>query len=198
MHQTKEKHISKILKSPKHIQTASGKKFYPFKPNSEDIEIEDIAQALSLQSRFSGHTTWSGKMKHYSVAQHSLYASYICCYPLWALLHDSPEVYSVDLPTPIKRRMPDFKHMEDKIERAVAIRFKLQWPRPPEVKLADIAAFNIEWALLMEKGRKTKYYKQGMNDKKFLEILNYSMEETRDAFIERFKELTENKIEVIL
>ena len=88
--------------------------------------------------------------------------------------------------------------MEDKIERSIAIKFKLPWPRPIEVKEADIAAFNIEWALLMENDKRKKHYRMGMKDEKFLEILNYSMEETRDAFIARFEELTRDKIEVIM
>jgi 5'-deoxynucleotidase YfbR-like HD superfamily hydrolase len=178
---------------PKYIQTASGVKFYPFSPNSKSIRIDDIAQALSLQCRFTGHTKWQGKMKHYSVAQHSLYCSYICEYPLWALLHDSPEVYLVDVPTPIKYRIPEFREVEDKIEKAIARKFGLEWPRPAEVKMADVRAFEIEWSLLMESDKRKKGYKKGMKDEKFLEILNYSMEETRDAFIARFNELTSKK-----
>lgn len=186
-----------VVKGHKHIQTASGKKFYPFKPSSSDIDIYDGAQALSMQCRFSGHTRWQGKMKHYSVAQHSLYASYICPYPLWALVHDLTEAYCVDVPTPIKKRLPNFKAMEDKIERAIAIKFNLEWPRPAEVKEADIKCFNIEWALLMGGDKRSKDYRDGMKNEKFLEILNYTMEETRDAFIARFEELTKNRIEVI-
>ena len=186
MEKLKEKHI---VGKTKHIQTASGIKFYPFKPNSLDIDINDGAQALSLQCRFSGHTRWKGKMKHYSVAQHSLYVSYICPYPLWGLLHDLTEAYCVDVPTPIKKRLPNFIAMEDKIERAIAIKFGLMWPRPIEVKEADIRAFNVEWSLLMGVDKRTKEYKDSIKNKRFLEILNYTMEETTDAFIARYKEL---------
>ena len=94
----------KLKRDKKHIQTASGVKFYPFKPSSLDVVLEDGAQALSLQCRYSGHTKWKDKMKHYSVAQHSLYVSYVCKYPLWGLLHDLTEAYCVDVPTPIKKR----------------------------------------------------------------------------------------------
>lgn len=190
METIKTKHI---VGKPNHIQTASGEKFYPFKPNSEKILIEDIAHALSQQCRFSGHTSWKGKMKHYSVAQHSLYCSYICKYPLWALLHDATEVYSVDVPTPIKRRMPEFKEMEDKIEKAIARRFNLKMPRPIEVKESDIISFNIERALLMQKDEYSEEYKTYIKDEKFMEILNMDMEEVRVAFLERFKELIKDK-----
>jgi len=176
---------------PNHIQTATGEKFYPFKPSQNDINIEDIAHALSQQCRFSGHTSFEGKMKHYSVAQHSLYCSYICFdHPLWALLHDAPEVYSIDVPTPIKYRIPEFREMEDKIEKIISNKFDLEWPRPAEVKQADIAAFEIEWILLMEGNTKSAAYRECSKNRVFLKILNMSMEEVRDAFLARFKELT--------
>ncbi len=38
------------------IQTYTGKKFYPLNPRSEDINLIDIAHALSMQCRFTGHT----------------------------------------------------------------------------------------------------------------------------------------------
>ena len=179
------------MNKPTHIQTASGIKFYPFKPSQKEICIEDIAHALSQQCRFSGHTSFMGKMRHYSVAQHSLYCSYICEeYPLWALLHDAAEVYLVDVPTPIKYRLPLFRELEDKIERTIANRFNLIWPRPSEVKQADIAAFEIEWVLLMEGKINSKEHKECLKNTLFLQILSMSMEEIKTAFINRFKELT--------
>ena len=49
------------------IQTYSGKKFYPLDPRPEDIDIRDIAHALSLNCRFNGHCRC-----FYSVAEHSV------------------------------------------------------------------------------------------------------------------------------
>lgn len=37
------------------IQTFSCRKFNPLDPNPESIVIQDIAHALSMQCRFSGH-----------------------------------------------------------------------------------------------------------------------------------------------
>lgn len=48
-------------------QTFTGKKFWPLNPTAEDVDIRDIAQALSLKCRFGGHCS-----RHYSVAQHSV------------------------------------------------------------------------------------------------------------------------------
>ena len=50
-----------------YITTVTGKHFYPLNPNQQDIDIEDIAHALSLICRANGH------FRHfYSVAQHSI------------------------------------------------------------------------------------------------------------------------------
>lgn len=37
------------------IQTYTNKQFWPLDPRPEDVCIEDIAHALSLQCRFTGH-----------------------------------------------------------------------------------------------------------------------------------------------
>ena len=38
-----------------YITTVTGKHFYPLNPNPQDIDIEDIAHALSLICRANGH-----------------------------------------------------------------------------------------------------------------------------------------------
>lgn len=51
------------------IQTWSGVAFEPLNPRVEDVRVEDIAHSLSLICRFNGHCA-----RHYSVAEHSLWA----------------------------------------------------------------------------------------------------------------------------
>ena len=53
-----------------YIQTLSGKKFDYLNSTTDDVEIEDIATALSHICRFSGHLP-----EFYSVAQHSVLCS---------------------------------------------------------------------------------------------------------------------------
>ena len=50
-----------------YITTVTGKHFYPLDPDPRDIDIEDIAHALSLICRANGHFKY-----FYSVAQHSV------------------------------------------------------------------------------------------------------------------------------
>jgi 5'-deoxynucleotidase YfbR-like HD superfamily hydrolase len=82
------------------IQTYTGKKFFPLDPDPEQICIEDIAHALSMQCRYAGHTN-----SFYSVAQHSVLLSRefgFLDYRLAALLHDASEAYLTDIPRPLK------------------------------------------------------------------------------------------------
>lgn len=81
------------------IMTHTGKKFRPFSPRIEDIDIEDIAHALSNLCRFNGHTS-----KFYSVAEHSILVSELCPdeLKLKGLLHDAAEAYLGDVPSPLK------------------------------------------------------------------------------------------------
>ena len=81
------------------IVTYTGKRFYPLAPRAEDVDIRDIAHALSMTCRFSGHTPWL-----YSVAQHSVLCATLVPQELriHALLHDAAEAYLFDAARPIK------------------------------------------------------------------------------------------------
>jgi hypothetical protein len=121
------------------IRTATGRKFDPLNPKSEDICIEDIAAALGKQCRFSGHTK-----QFYSVAQHSVLASeQVQNNPelaLSALLHDASEAYLVDIPSPLKKT-PEFatyRELESRVMAVIWERFglKFSW-NSPEIKQID-------------------------------------------------------------
>ena len=90
------------------IQTSSGGKFYYDSDDTDCINIEDIAHALSNPCRFGGH---SGRF--YSVAQHSVVVAYLVEKELMltALLHDASEAYVVDVPRPLKRILPSISRL---------------------------------------------------------------------------------------
>lgn len=128
------------------LQTYTGKQFWPFDPRPEDICIEDIAHALSNQCRFAGHCT-----DFYSVAQHCVHASFHVPSrdALWALLHDSPEAYLVDLPRPIKRYSTigtEYSQVEDRLMQCICEKYNLPQETPESVK-------KVDWALLMNEKR---------------------------------------------
>lgn len=118
------------------IQTNSGIRFTPTNPIPETIVIQDIAHALSMQCRFSGHVN-----RFYSVAQHSVGVSYLCDAQdaLWGLLHDATEAYLIDIPSPLKRsgKFEEFVKMEAVMQTAICARFGLEDKEPPSVKKAD-------------------------------------------------------------
>jgi len=116
------------------IQTHTGKRFYPLNPNPDDIDIIDIAAALSKTCRFGGHTiAW------YSVAEHCVHVAKHAApeYKLTALWHDASEAYLVDVPRPIKLLITNYYSIETKIELAVARKFGITFPLPDPVKLLD-------------------------------------------------------------
>lgn len=87
------------------ILTGHGHRFWPFDPRPEEVDLQDIALALSHLCRWTGHTCW-----HYSVAQHAVAVAVLVerfapDLALAALHHDSAEAYLGDWARPVKRRM---------------------------------------------------------------------------------------------
>jgi hypothetical protein len=124
------------------IRLLSGAMFDYDNPAASDVRIEDIAGALSKVCRFAGHIP-----QFYSVAQHAVNTSRIVPpeYAFTALLHDTAEAFTNDLPTPLKFKAGDFfKPLEIRIESAMAARFGFAYPLPDPVKLADLQMLALE------------------------------------------------------
>lgn len=128
------------------LQVASGTVFYPLDPRAEEIHIEDIAHALSMQCRYTGHVA-----RFYSVAEHSVHVSRAVPpeYALWGLLHDASEAYLVDIPRPLKRFMPQYHEWEAALMRVICERFGLPIDMPASVKDIDNRMLATEKAVLM-------------------------------------------------
>ena len=105
------------------LQTASGRAFHILNPRVEDVDIDDIAHALSHQCRFAGHS-----QSFYSVAQHSVLVSWLVPpeHKLAALLHDSAEAYLADVPTPLKQVMLQYREIEQRVLRVIGDRFGVE------------------------------------------------------------------------
>lgn len=110
-------------------------------PTEEMVNIKDIAHALGHICRFTGHTN-----RFYSVAEHCIYVSYIVKpeFALEALLHDAQEAYVGDVSQPLKQLIPDYRAIEDRIEKVIRARFGLPEKMSPEVKKADLQMLMIE------------------------------------------------------
>jgi hypothetical protein len=129
------------------IRTFCGRHVHVFDPRPDEIELLDIAHALSNQCRYNGHTN-----RFYSVAEHAVYVSWSCGqFALEGLLHDAAEAYIGDLVSPIKRdpRASFFKEeLEPPMERVIAQRFRLVYPWPAIVHDIDRCMIPAERAQL--------------------------------------------------
>ena len=172
------------------IQTYSGRRFNPTKPNYQAIVIQDIAHALSMQCRFSGHTK-----SFYSVAQHSVGVSNLCPKEdqLWGLLHDASEAYLVDIPNPLKRsgKFNTYIEFESQMMDAVCERFNLSKKEPPSVKRADKQMLVAEADLLMSPLRPDWDTLSLLDDpENIINIQPVSPKEAKTMFLQKFAELT--------
>jgi len=128
------------------IRTNSGTFVNVFDTNPDSIKIEDIAHALSRLPRFGGHLN-----RHYSVAQHSVLCAEMAKTKKdkkAALLHDGSEAYLLDMPSPIKVRMGEYKQYEDKLMGIIFKKYDLEWPLSNNIKKIDRKMLLIEWANL--------------------------------------------------
>lgn len=132
------------------IRTFSGKYINVFDPDPDTIVIEDIAHALSFQCRFGGHLP-----EFYSVAQHSLLCSQYVngddVKRFAALMHDSSEAYLLDMPKPIKVNISQYNEIEDKLMKAIAIKFGFEYPKEQEIEEVDRFMLEREWKSIMLK-----------------------------------------------
>jgi hypothetical protein len=153
-----EKYEPVAPSKPGWIQTASGRQFWPMSPRSQDVDLDDIAHALAMKCRYSGHT-----QKFYSVAEHSVH---IACallrdghgphVALWGLVHDRPEAYLPDVARPIKPYLPGFKEIEEAVARETLVALTVAAPHweclcgePAIVKVYDTRILQDEKPVLM-------------------------------------------------
>jgi hypothetical protein len=116
------------------MQTYTGRRFWPIDPRADEVDVLDIAHALSLTCRYAGHS-----LRFYSVAEHSCH---VCdAAPLrlkpWALLHDAAEAYVVDVPRPLKPFLANYRDIEGNVLDVIFDRFGLDRGLPLEVKDID-------------------------------------------------------------
>ncbi len=126
-----------------YIETVRGRKFYLL-DDKPLFDVVEIAHALSMQCRYTGHTS-----RFYSVAEHSCLVAYIMKRfglgdPFEGLMHDATEAYLSDIASPWKVLLPDYKRIEKELEGKARVFFGL----PPVItdgcKKADWVALFVE------------------------------------------------------
>lgn len=149
--QTLSNNIKKEGSGEVWIRTYTGGKVYFFEPEKSEINIMDVAHALSLLCRFNGAV-----VEPYNVAHHSCI---VACevyretesksLALSALLHDASEAFISDIPSPFKAHFPGFKEIEIKMEEWLSKRFRFEYPFKPIIKKHDLKALSTEMRDLM-------------------------------------------------
>ena len=118
----------------------SGRRLDLLDPAPLDVEIEDIAHGLAFVARWNGQTAGDWP---YSVAEHSLLVDDLMrrmgpatpAERLTALLHDAPEYVIGDMISPVKAAVgPGYEALDDRLQRAIHIRFGLPAQCPARLK----------------------------------------------------------------
>jgi 5'-deoxynucleotidase YfbR-like HD superfamily hydrolase len=180
----------------------SGRRLDLLDPSPLDVEIEDIAHGLARVARWNGQTTGEHA---FSVAQHCVVVEEIVAKlkpgiePRWrlvALLHDAPEYVIGDMISPFKAALGlDYREFEDRLERAIHIRFGLPPRTPIEIKrliknadrisaffeAVDLAGFSLAEAGPLF-GRPPKLIRPRLDP--------WPAAEAQSKFLERFRKLS--------
>jgi len=134
-----------LTEPPRHgdwMQTYTGRQFWPLDARADEVDIVDIAHALSQTCRYGGHCE-----QFYSVAEHSVLCSLVVPaeHALQALLHDATEAYLVDVPRPIKRFLGNYEQIEQALAFVIGQHFGVELEHlDPSVKAADNAVLLAE------------------------------------------------------
>jgi uncharacterized protein len=172
------------------ILLQSGSYFDFADPEGSKVTVWDIAHALSHLCRFTGHTT-----RFYSVAEHSVLASFMVPEEdaLAALLHDAAEAVMADMSSPLKSLMPEYKALEQRVERAILADFGIT-DMPPSVKEADLMMLAIEQRQVMKNDDSWLDLPDLTGQDYEWEISFWDPPTARLAFLLRYEELVEKDI----
>lgn len=131
------------------LVTYEGKSFDYINPTAEMISIKDIRMSLSRLTRFLGHTH-----RNYTVGEHTFHclvmAQKLGFTPreqLLVFVHDFTEAYVGDCPSPLKKLLPEFEHIERRVELAICRHIGISPPTQHEhikIKKIDMTMLTIE------------------------------------------------------
>jgi 5'-deoxynucleotidase YfbR-like HD superfamily hydrolase len=174
--------------------TNSGCKINLTKPDLDQINIEDIANALSKVCRFNGQLK-----TFYSVAQHSIHVAEMVPthLKLTALLHDASEAYICDVPTPLKKMLGSvYTDIEDTLSEAIGLKFGVELVNlDPLIKQADRIMVVSERDTFQ--ANPLKWGEEYENVLRFPGNLQaYSPDSAKTKFLLEFKKYSENRVTI--
>jgi 5'-deoxynucleotidase YfbR-like HD superfamily hydrolase len=172
------------------IQTYKGGKFNFENLESNEIDIEDIAHALSMLCRYNGHVK-----RFYSVAEHSIHVSNVVSNEakLYGLLHDATEAYISDIPRPFKLYFEELKKYEQVVEKIVLRKLDINLDLIDiniinEVKEADTKMLITERKAILEPAKDKRVWARWEDIKPYdnVKIKCYLPEEAEKLFLQRY------------
>jgi uncharacterized protein len=174
-----------------YMTTYTKKKIQPLQIQYEDIDIKDIAHALSLLCRANGHIKY-----FYSVAQHSINCAkeakergYSKKVVKACLLHDASEAYISDIIRPVKKQLDNYLIIEERIQSLIYKKFDISEFTQVEVELVnqvDDDLLALEMVELMEREIPNK---PDIHSKQ-VDLSFQKFEDVEREFLALFKELT--------
>lgn len=172
------------------ISTSSGRFFDLLKPEEYEYDIEEIATALSNLCRYTGHVN-----RFYSVAEHSVLVSRLvpADLALCGLLHDASEAFLGDVSSPLKKLLPEYKRIEQRVEEAIAGHFGLPYPYPAEVHEADKRMYWQERQDVADNGVRDKLWHQNLRAARKVSATGLAPHMARRMFLSRYREITKQK-----
>lgn len=172
------------------MQVYSGRDYWPLSPSVLEVNITDIAHALSQICRFGGHTD-----RYYSVAEHSVLVSYLCPeeYALLGLMHDATEAYVGDVIRPLKRDLVGYADIEARNWNVICAHFGLRpGPLPLAVKDADNEACALETRDLMKPSPFPENdWRVSYKTRDQLHVFGFAPIDAEKMFMNRYQELTQ-------
>lgn len=117
----------------------------PFNLKKENLRLETMAHSLSQLNRYTGHAAFP-----YSVAQHSYLLSISVPDHLkrCSLIHDWSEAFTNDVAYPVKITLPEYKAVEEGIQRHIFELMDEPWENIEELHSYDRRICADEMAVL--------------------------------------------------
>ena len=174
------------------ILTISGVFIDPFDAKPDQINVYDIAHALSLICRANGHID-----HFYSVAQHCLNCvkeararGFSKKIQLYCLLHDAAECYISDITRPVKNRLELYKESEEKLLNIIYKTLCESIPTEEEcsqIGIVDDCLLHHEFLIL----RGVKIFDEEPCLYSKCSFENYDIINVRESYINLYRELAD-------
>jgi hypothetical protein len=155
----KQSSASSTRTATDYVYTRSGKAIYPEEMTADEVDIWDIAQGLSRIMRYNGQTNISVLRHSLGIANWMKEIGHSDSVVEFALLHDAPEAYMMDVPKPLQRFMSKawhetYNHVEKTILASLGIDSVSRSIRE-SVKLYDVMVveYEMDWGIMNQSSR---------------------------------------------